>query len=77
MNQYVSWQVANKDNKWQGRNVTRWQSKEYDALYKQVEQELDAVKRAAMFIKLNDLVCRTITSSPSSPAPALQPSAAS
>ena len=56
MNQYVSWQVANKDNKWQGRNVSRWQNKEYDEIYKQVEQELDAVKRAALFIKLNDLV---------------------
>jgi peptide/nickel transport system substrate-binding protein len=56
MNQYVSWQVANKENKWQGRNVSRWQSKEYDETYKQAEQELDAVKRAALFIKLNDLV---------------------
>jgi peptide/nickel transport system substrate-binding protein len=56
MNQYVSWQVANKDNKWQGRNVSRWQNKEYDEIYKQVESELDAVKRAALFIKLNDLV---------------------
>ena len=56
MNQYISWQVANKENKWQGRNITRWQSKEYDALYKQAEQELDAVKRAAMYIKLNDMV---------------------
>jgi peptide/nickel transport system substrate-binding protein len=56
MNQYVSWQVANKENKWQGRNITRWQSKEYDELYKQAEQELDAVKRAAMYIKLNDMV---------------------
>ena len=56
MNQYVSWQVANKENKWQGRNVSRWQSKEYDELYKQAEQELDAVKRAAMYIKLNDMV---------------------
>ena len=56
MNQYVSWQVANKENKWQGRNVSRWQNKEYDEIYKQAEQELDAVKRAALFIKLNDLV---------------------
>jgi peptide/nickel transport system substrate-binding protein len=56
MNQYVSWQVATKENKWQGRNVSRWQSKEYDEIYKQAEQELDAVKRAAMYIKLNDLV---------------------
>jgi peptide/nickel transport system substrate-binding protein len=56
MNQYVSWQVANKENKWQGRNVCRWQSKEYDEVYSQAERELDAVKRAAMYIKLNDLV---------------------
>jgi peptide/nickel transport system substrate-binding protein len=56
MNQYTSWQVANKDNKWQGRNVSRWRSKDYDELYKQSEQELDAVKRAAMYIKLNDMV---------------------
>jgi peptide/nickel transport system substrate-binding protein len=56
MNQYLSWQVANKENKWQGRNVCRWQSKEYDEIYSQAERELDAVKRAAMFIKLNDLV---------------------
>jgi peptide/nickel transport system substrate-binding protein len=56
MNQYLSWETANKDNKWQGRNVSRWQSKEYDAIWKQAEQELDAVKRAAMYIKLNDMV---------------------
>jgi len=56
MNQYVSWQVATKENKWQGRNVSRWQNREYDEIYRQAEQELDAVKRAAMYIKLNDLV---------------------
>ena len=56
MNQYLSWETASKENKWQGRNVSRWQSKEYDEIYKQAEQELDAVKRAAMYIKLNDLV---------------------
>jgi peptide/nickel transport system substrate-binding protein len=56
LNQYLSWETANKENKWQGRNVSRWQSKEYDAIWKQAEQELDAVKRAAMYIKLNDMV---------------------
>ncbi len=56
MNQYLSWEIANKENKWQGRNVSRWQNKEYDAIFKQAEQELDAVKRAAMYIKLNDMV---------------------
>ena len=38
MNQFVSWEVATKDNKWQGRNVSRWQNKEYDEIYKQAEQ---------------------------------------
>ena len=56
LNQYLSWEIANKENKWQGRNIWRWHSKEYDAIYKQAEQELDAVKRAAMYIKLNDMV---------------------
>jgi peptide/nickel transport system substrate-binding protein len=56
MNQYLSWQAATKENKWQGRNISRWQSKEYDEIYRQAEQELDAVKRVAMYIKLNDLV---------------------
>ena len=55
MNQGVSWEAATKENKWQGRNISRWQSKEYDEIYKQAQQELDAVKRAAMYIKLNDL----------------------
>src|SRR5712691_2336728 len=56
MNQYLSWETATRENKWQGRNVSRWQSKEYDEIYKQAEQELDAVKRAAMYIKLNEMV---------------------
>ncbi len=33
MNQCVSWEAATKDNKWQGRNISRWQNKEYDELY--------------------------------------------
>jgi peptide/nickel transport system substrate-binding protein len=56
MNQCLSWQAASKENKWQGRNVSRWQSKDYDETFKQAEHELDPVKRAAMFIRMNDLV---------------------
>jgi peptide/nickel transport system substrate-binding protein len=56
MNQYLSGEVATKANKWQGRNISRWQSKDYDDLYRQAERELDAVKRAAMYIRLNDMV---------------------
>jgi peptide/nickel transport system substrate-binding protein len=56
MNQFTSWEVATKENKWQGRNISRWQNKDYDDVFRQAQRELDAVKRAAMFIKLNDLV---------------------
>jgi len=57
MNQYLSAEVATKDNKWQGRNSTRWTSKDYDDLHAQAKKELDPVKRAALFIQMNDLVC--------------------
>jgi peptide/nickel transport system substrate-binding protein len=56
MNQFCSWEAATKANKWQGRNITRWQSKEYDDNYKAGQSELDPVKRAAIYIKANDLV---------------------
>ena len=60
MNQFTSWEVATKDNKWQGRNITRWRSEEYDKLFRAAESELDPVKRAALFIKMNDLVIQNI-----------------
>jgi peptide/nickel transport system substrate-binding protein len=56
MNQFCSWEAAAKDNKWQGRNITRWRSEEYDKTYRAAEAELDPVKRAALFIRMNDLV---------------------
>lgn len=60
MNQFTSWEVASKENKWQGRNITRWRSEEYDKLYRVAESELDPVKRAALFIKMNDLVIQNV-----------------
>jgi peptide/nickel transport system substrate-binding protein len=56
MNQYCSWEFATKANKWQGRNSTRWHSDEYDKAYRASEVEMDAVKRAALFIKMNDMI---------------------
>ena len=56
MHQYVSWEISNKANKWQGRNVTRWVSSAYDDTLRAAESELDPIKRAALFIKLNDMV---------------------
>ena len=56
LRQFCSWEVATKDNKWQGRNVTRWQNKEYDETHKAAQVELDPVKRAALLIRCNELV---------------------
>ena len=53
---FTSWEVASKENKWQGRNITRWKNEEYDKPYKASEGELDPAKRVAMYIKMNDLV---------------------
>jgi len=55
MNQFCSWEAASKANKWQGRNITRWKNDEYDKVFRAAEGELDPVKRAAMFVRMNDL----------------------
>ena len=60
MNQFTSWEIASKANKWQGRNITRWRSEEYDKTYRAAESELDPVKRAALFVKMNDLVIQSV-----------------
>ncbi|HUN53303.1 MAG TPA: peptide ABC transporter substrate-binding protein [Candidatus Sulfotelmatobacter sp.] len=57
MNQFTSWEAASKANKWQGRNITRWRNDEYDKAYRAAQVELDPVKRAALFIHMNDMVC--------------------
>ena len=54
---FVSWEISAKANKWLSINLGRWQSEEYDKTFKAAEYELDATKRAALLIKLNDLVC--------------------
>ena len=56
LRQFLSTEVATKANKWQGRNVTRWVNKEYDAVYQAAQVELDPVKRAALLIRLNEMV---------------------
>ena len=57
MDQFTTGELANKANKWSGRNISRWRSDDYDKTYKMVETELDPVKRALHLIKCNDLVC--------------------
>ncbi|MBU8542900.1 MULTISPECIES: peptide ABC transporter substrate-binding protein [Roseomonadaceae] len=56
MNQYVSWEVSSKANNWQGRNIARFRSEEYDRIFRESQGELDPVKRAALFIRMNDIV---------------------
>jgi peptide/nickel transport system substrate-binding protein len=56
MNQFTSWEISAKENKWQRRNIVRWKNDDYDNAYRAAEGELDPVKRAALFIRMNDLV---------------------
>jgi len=60
MQQFVSWEIASKDNKWQGNNPTRWHNEEYDKAFRAAQGELDPVKRAALFIKMNDMVVEDV-----------------
>jgi peptide/nickel transport system substrate-binding protein len=60
MRVFPSWEVASKENKFSGRNTTRWRNEEFDRLYKMAETEMDPVKRAAHFIRMNDLVVQNM-----------------
>ncbi|MBI3635406.1 MAG: peptide ABC transporter substrate-binding protein [Candidatus Rokubacteria bacterium] len=60
MDQFTSWEIAAKDNKWQGRNITRWKNDDYDRAYRAAESEMDPVKRAAHLVRMNDLVIQNI-----------------
>jgi peptide/nickel transport system substrate-binding protein len=60
MRQFLSDEVASKENKWQGRNITRWRNAEYDKLFEASLTELDPVKRASQFIRMNDMVIHDV-----------------
>jgi peptide/nickel transport system substrate-binding protein len=72
MKQFLSEEAATKANKWQGRNITRWQNKEYDDNWKAGQAELDPIKRAAIFIKANDMVINNQVVIPVVARPAVQ-----
>ncbi len=61
---FLSTECAQKANKWQGRNISRWQNAEYDKIYNAAIVELDPVKRAGMFIQLNDLPVKDFANIP-------------
>ena len=56
INQFASWEASTKENKWQGRNITRFRNDEFDKTFRAAEGELDPVKRAAMFIRMNEII---------------------
>ena len=60
MDQFTSREIASKENKWQGRNITRWRNEEYGSIWKAAEAEMDPVKRAVLFIQMNDLVIKNV-----------------
>ncbi len=60
MRQFASWEVAAKGNGWQGPNITRWRNPEYDRAWRAAESEIDPIKRAALFIHMNDLVIQNV-----------------
>ncbi|WNJ92943.1 peptide ABC transporter substrate-binding protein [Bosea sp. 685] len=57
LNQFTSWEIANKENKWLGRNVSRYSDPAADEAYKAAQKELDPAKRAALLIKVNEIFC--------------------
>src|SRR6266850_2112600 len=64
MAQYTSWEFSTKENKWQGRNNTRWRNEEYDRVWKAAASEMDPIKRAAHFVRMNDLLVQHVVAIP-------------
>ena len=48
--------ISGKDTTWQGSNVQRFQSDEYDVLHAELTQTADIDRRNEITIALNDLV---------------------
>jgi peptide/nickel transport system substrate-binding protein len=71
MRQFLSAEAKTKANKWQGRNVTRWQNADYDKLHSASDHELDPVKRAALFIEMHDMVIKDVVVIPVVTRPAV------
>ena len=64
LDRFVSWEIGSKANKWQGRNAARYSNPEFDKLYRAAEGEMDAVKRVALFIAMNDMVANEVPAIP-------------
>jgi len=60
MQGFVSWEASSKANGWTGNNRGRYLSDAYDRLYRASETEMDPVRRAALFIRMNDTACSDV-----------------
>src|SRR5581483_9051275 len=56
MRQFTSAEVSARANQWQRRNVARYRNADYDRVFAAAEVELDPVKRAALFMRMNDMI---------------------
>ena len=56
MSLFTSDEVPSKENNYQRYNAPRWRSRAYDELFAAARTEIDPVKRAALFIRMNDLL---------------------
>jgi peptide/nickel transport system substrate-binding protein len=56
MERFTSWRIPSQATGWLGNNVVRWRDDGYDALWRAARSELDPARRAALFIRMNDLV---------------------
>jgi peptide/nickel transport system substrate-binding protein len=48
--------IAQKENDWNGQNLTRYSNPDYDALYDEVVATTDPERAAELFIQMNDMV---------------------
>ena len=64
MRNYHSKYVNQKANSWSLSNASRYQNPEYDKLFDQASIELDAAKRAQLFIQMNDIIVKNVVHIP-------------
>jgi peptide/nickel transport system substrate-binding protein len=60
MEVFCSWEIAARANQWSRRNYTRWHREDYDRLWRAAETEMDPARRAALFIRMNDLLVEQV-----------------
>ena len=56
MSLFTTEEVPAKENNYQRYNAPRWRSRAYDDLFSTARTEIDPVKRAALFIRMNELL---------------------